>query len=380
MADPDISEYVDLRVYDKDPTDILKSSIEEMQSLMPEWTAREDNTEVMLLQAIAVAVSESVYAINRLPSSILVGLLKLYGIERDGGYFAEVDVQFNVNNSMGYTIPRGYRLSLPQQQGFGSLVFETVNGLAIPQGSNVGVVQARAVTVGDQANGVPAGTPLEVLETGGYFIDSVNTATEITNGRDEEDDKDWFDRGVQRFGRLTDTLVVPRHFELAAMERPEVTRARALDNYNADAGSGVVGDHPGHLTLALYGDSSALNAATKAGVIASFIERKLAALILHTVDPVVTEVPVNITVKPNSGYPDTRVVDAVEYALRQWLNTDTWPWKGTVYVNELIGVVSELPEVDYVTLLTAPSANVPLNGAAPLARLSSVTVLLNRNA
>lgn len=379
MADPDISEYVDLRIYDKDPTDVLNSSLEELKSLLPNWTPREDNTEVMLLQALAVATSETVYAINRLPASILVGLLKLYGIERDGGQFASVNVQFTVQNGLGYTIPRGYRLALPQQQGYGSLVLETVSGLAVPAGSNVGVVEARAVTVGDQANGVPAGTRLEVLETGGYFIESVNTVTELTNGRDEEDDKDWFDRGVQRFGRLTDTLVVPRHFELAAMERPEVNRARALDNYNSDAGSGAVGSHPGHLTVAIYGDSALLNAAQKQAVIDSFIERKLAALILHTVDPTVTEVPVNITVKPNPGYSDARVVDAVQFALREWLNTDTWPWKGTVFVNELNGVVAQLPEVDYVTQLTQPAANVILNGAAPLARLSSVTVLLNRN-
>lgn len=379
MADPDLSQYIDLKIYDKDPTDILNTGLEELKSLLPEWTPREDNTEVMLLQALSVMVAESVYSINRLPGSILTGLLKLYGIDRDAGAFATVDVEFQVQNNLGYTIPRGYRLSLPQQQGFGSLVLETVSGLAVPAGNTSGVVQAQAVTVGDQANGVPAGTRLEVLETGGYFINSVSTVTPIVGGRTEEDDKDWFNRGIQRFGRLTDTLVVPRHFELAAMERPEVNRARALDSYNSDAGSGVVGDHPGHLTMALYGDSSPLSASEKQGVIDSFVDRKFGPLILHTVDPVVTTVNVNITVKPNSGFSNARVVDAVQYALRQWLNTDTWPWKGTVFVNELNGVVAQLPEVDYVTLLTQPAANVILNGAAPLATLGTVNVLLNPN-
>jgi hypothetical protein len=48
-----------------------------------------------------------------------------------------------------------------------------------------------------------------------------------------------------------------------------------------------------------------------------------------------------------------------------------------VLINEIIGVISELPEVDFVTQLTQPSANVVLNGAAPLATLGTIAVLLS---
>lgn len=372
---PDLSQYVDLRIYDKDPTDILQAAIEDLRSRLPEWVPREDNTEVMLLQSMAVEVAEAVYAINRLPSSIMVALMKLYGIERDAGEFARVDVEIEVVNTMGYTIPARTRLLLPAQQGYGSAVFETTHTLVIPQGYTKGSVPATATIVTDAANGVPAQTRMEVLDSS-HFINNVRTVTMVVGGRDPEGDQEWFDRGVQRFGRLTDTLVVPRHFELAAMERPEVQRARALDNYNADAGSGVVGDHPGHLTMALYGDSSPLSTAEKQAVLDSFIDRKFAPLILHYVDPVITVVDVTMIVKPNEGFTNARVVDAVTDAMRNWLNTDTWPWKATVYVNEIIGLVSELPEVDYVTQLVAPATNVQLNGAAPLATLGNISVQL----
>lgn len=374
---PDLTPYVDLRVYDKDPTDILNTALEELKSFWPDWTPNETNTEVVLLQALALAVSESVFAINRLPNAIIVALLKLYGIDRDAGAFATCMIQFDAVNGMGYTIPAGTRIALPQQQGFGSLVMETMNGLAIPQGTTSGTVSARATTVTDAANGVPPATRFEVLDNL-YFINSAVNTTMIVGGRTEESDKDWFDRGVQRFGRLTDTLVVPRHFELAAVENPMVNRARALDSYNSDAGSGAVGDHPGHLTMALYGDSSPLSASERQAVIDSFIDRKFAPLILHTVDPIVTTVNVNVTVKPNTGFTSARVVDAVSEALRNFMNTDTWQWKGTVFVNEIIGVVSELPEVDYVTQLTQPAANVILTGAAPLVTLGTINVLLTQ--
>ena len=373
---PDLSQYVDLRIYDRDPTDILQAAIADLQSRMPEWVPRDDNTEVMLLQALAVEVSDAVFAINRLPNSIMTALLRLYGIERDAGAYASTAVEIEVQNSMGYTIPANTRLLLPQQQGFGSLVFETTNTLVIPEGYTKGIVPVEATMVTDTANGVPSGTRFEVLDNA-YFINAVVNTFEISGGRLAESDKEWFDRGVQRFGRLTDTLVVPRHFELAALERPEVARARALDNFNADLGTGVPGDHPGHLTLALYGDSAAMSAAEKLAVIDSFTERKYAALILHTVDPVITTVDVNMIVKPNKGYANARVVDAVTEAMRNWLNTDNWDWKGTVYTNEIIGLVSELPEVDYVTQLVLPATNVFLNGAAPLANLGTISVQLS---
>lgn len=370
---PDISQYVDLRLNDKDPTDILRTAMEEFRSLVPDWKPREDNTEVMLMQALAVEVAEAIYAINRLPDAMIVALMRLYGIERDAGAFAQTTIEFEVVNTMGYTIPARTRVLLPPSQGYGSLVFETNANLTIPYGVTKGQIGAVATEVTDIANGVPVNTRFQVLDQSNYINAVKNTAT-VLGGRHPEGDKEWFSRGVQRFQRLTDTLVVPKHFETAALEDPTVRRARAIDNYNADLGSGVPGDHPGHLTLALYGDGGLMSAAEKNAVIESFTTRKFAPLILHTVDPVVTTVNVNVVVKPNPDYINSAVVDAVNVAVRNWLNTDVWKWKATVYINELIGLISELPEVDYVTQLVSPSANVALSGAAPLATLGTIDV------
>ena len=113
---PDITQYVDLRIYDKDPTDILRTAMEEFRSLVPDWTPREDNTEVMLMQALAVEVAEAIYAINRLPDAMIVALMRLYGIERDAGAFASTSLEFEVVNTMGYTIPARTRVELPATQ------------------------------------------------------------------------------------------------------------------------------------------------------------------------------------------------------------------------------------------------------------------------
>ena len=370
---PDMSQYVDLRIYDKDPTDILRSGLTELQSRIPGWNPREDNTEVMLMEALAVEIAESVYAINRLPDAVMTALMRLYGINRDAGAFATTVIEFSVVNSMGYTIPARTRLLLPPDQGYGSTVFETDADLTIPYGMTSGTIPATATEVTDIVNGVPPATRFQVLDQLNYVNSVVNTET-VLGGRAPESDKDWFNRGVQRFGRLTDTLVTPKHFELAALEDPTVRRARALDNFDSTASSGNPGDHPGHLTLALYGDGGIMPAIEKQAVIDSFTDRKFAPLILHTVDPVITTVNVNVRVKANAGYANERVVDAVGAAVRGFLNTDVWPWKATVYYNELIGVISEIPEVDYVTQMIAPSSDIYLAGAAPLANLGTINV------
>lgn len=375
---PDVSSYVDLRIYDKDPTDILRSAIEEFRSLVPEWKPREDNTEVMLMQSMAVEVAEAVYAINRLPNAMIIALMRLYGIDRDAGAFAETMIEFEVVNTMGYTIPARTRLLLPATQGYGSLVFETTANLTIPYGMTRGIIPAKATEVTDASNGVPVGTRFQVLDQSNYINGVTNTEI-VHGGRHPESDKEWFSRGVQRFQRLTDTLVVPKHFETAALEDPRVRRARALDSYDPSLGTGVPGDHPGHLTLALYSDGGLMTAEDKNAVLESFTDRKFAPLVLHTVDPVVTTIDVNVVVKPNPDYMNSAVVDAVNLAVRAWLNTDVWDWKATVYVNELIGLISELPEVDYVTQLVSPAANVQLNGAAPLANLGLIDVQIATN-
>lgn len=370
---PDITQYIDLRINDKDPTDILRTGMQEFRSLVPEWNAREDNTEVVLMQALAVEVAEAVYAINRLPNSIMVALMRLYGIERDAGAFAETTIRFDILNNMGGSIPARTRLFLPPQQGYGATVFETLSELTIPYGFNQGTVPARATEVTDTVNGVPPGTPFQVLDSL-PFVNNVTNTEIVLGGRRPEADKDWFNRGVQRFGRLTDTLVTAKHFELAALEDPRVRRSRALDNYDPTVVDGQVGDHIGHLTLALFGDGGIMSASEKQDVIDSFATRKFAPLILHTVDPVITTIDVNVRVKPNPDYTNERVVDAVSTAMRDWLNTDTWKWKGTVYYNEIVGLVSQLPEVDYVTQLVNPPADVQLQGAAPLADLGTINV------
>lgn len=234
MATPDLTSFVDLRIYDKDAQEVFDYALELVKISLPEWEPAEGNTEVVLLEAMAQQVAEAIFAINRLPGAVTQILLRLYGIDRDDGEPPVVTVQFNLADGLGHDIPAGTRLRLDLPGGLEPVVFLTDTALSIAPGFNSGTVTVTANRNTVDANGTIAGTRLELLDAIAY-VNTVDTTTAVTAGADQETDEAWYTRGVQRFDRLSETLVVPSHFVSAALERTEVKRAFALDNYDPAA-------------------------------------------------------------------------------------------------------------------------------------------------
>lgn len=230
-SSPDFTQYINLRFFDLDPQDVYEAAETTLRSRLPEWQPREGNTEVLLLESMALEVAEAIFAANRLPDAIMEALLRLYGIERDLGATPTATLRFHISGTTGATIPLGTSVRLDLPGGLDPLVFSTDAELVIPPGATTGDVTATGNRLTADANGVVAGTNAEVLDAI-TVVDYVTLATDVANGRNAEEDPDYLERGVQRLARLTDTLVLPRHFVQAALEEPYIERAHALDNYN----------------------------------------------------------------------------------------------------------------------------------------------------
>lgn len=371
MASPDLTPYIDLRFFDKDPQDIFDAALEELTSRLPDWAPREGNVEVLLAEALALQVAESIFAINRLPGAIVMALLRMYGVEPDSGAQPLVDLQFFISDDLGHDIPAGTSVRLDLEGGFEPIVFSTVEALAVPPGSSTGTVQALGDRYTAEGNGVVSGTRVELIDSIAY-VDVVETASVVASGVEPESDDDWIERGVQRFARLSETLVLPRHFEAAALEDPGVVRAKSLDNWNGS--TGAPGDHGGHITVAVYGDGAFLTAPAKTTLEATLEESAAANLDVHVIDPTVQAIDVTVEVKRTTGYDDATVIASVQAALNEFLSQDTWDWGTTVFRNEIIGVISAAAGVDYVTTLTAPATDVTLTGYATLVSPGLMTV------
>jgi uncharacterized phage protein gp47/JayE len=371
MGTPDLTPYVDLTFFDKDPQDVFDAAILDLQAKLPGWVPREGNIEVLLLESFSLAVAEAIFAVNRLPGAVVMALLRLYGVDPDEGTLPTTTLTFMVGDTLGHEIPAGTGARLDLPGGLEPVVFTTDEAVVVPPGEATVTVAATGDRYTTEANGTAAGTALALIDAIA-FVDTVELGSVVAGGVEPETDEEWVTRAVQRFGRLSETLVLPRHFETFALEDPAVTRAKALDNW--DGSTGAPGDHPGHVSVAVYGDGGPVPAGTKTTLEASMEAQSLAMLDVHVVDPSVTAVPVTATIRTLPDSVSADVVTAVEAALGEYLDPSTWNWSATVRRNELIALISNVEGVDYVESLTAPAADLALVGPATLVDAGTLTI------
>jgi hypothetical protein len=378
---PDTSAYVDLRIFDRSDQEIVETALAAAQINLPEWTPQEGHTEVVLIEALGLEMAEAIVAINRLPGALLETLLRLAGIARDFGAAPTAQVQITCADSLGHTIPPGTRMYLPTTNGSGVVVMLVEPpGLEIPSGSSTGVVSVIGDVFTDSVNGLPVGTTLQMVSPL-PFIESVVLVTPTADGRNPESTEDWRDRGVARLSRLSEALVLPRHFEAAALENPNVARVVAVDN-NDPTTSGV-GDDPGHITVAVLGDGGAnLSEATKLEIQQALQAQAAAQLDVHVSDIQIVDVTVQVGLTLVNAVDPDAVTQAVVDAIDAYIDPLTWSYGRTIRRNEIISLVDQVPGVDWVDSVTIPGANtngdymLPLAAAVPRINPGGITVTI----
>lgn len=377
MSNPDLSEFIDLALVDKDPQDLFDAALVLARTTFPEWQPREGNIEVVLMEVFAEMISESIFAINRLPGAVTEVLLSMYGIERDIGTPPTVDLTFYMSGTSGYSIPAGTSVSVGISEDIEPVTFETNTELVIPAGQTTGTVTATGTTFTAEANGVPSNTLVESNEML-IYVEYIKTANTVSGGRDEEDDETYLSRGVQRFQRLTDTLVLPKHFTAAALEQEYVEMATTLDNYdpaNDGDNNGPVGNDTGHVTIAIYGDGENVSAPNKASLLSYINDRSLAALTVHIINPTLNTINIAATVVFEEDADLVEVTSAITDELQGYLDPKNWPWSSLVRRNSLISIITNVPGVDYVQTLTTPASDVTLTGVAPLTVSGTINIV-----
>lgn len=371
MSTPDTtpSQYTDLRVFDKDAQDIFDAAQQSLRLRIPGWVPREDSTEVILMEAMALEVAEASFAINRLPSTIMMSLLQLFGIQRHEGTLPTTTLTLTVN-ATGGTIPAGARFTLNTPLYDEPVIFTTTE-TAYFTDSLMADVPAQGNVLTNDLYTVPTGTQVYALETTSSLERAV-LGTSIVGGSAPETDTEWLDRSVSRFQRLVSTLVTPEHFRLAALDHEAVERVKVLDLYNPD--SGTVGSSPGHITVSVYGNTRALTPQEKASVLADLRARALASLVIHVIDPQVIAIDVHAVIAYLPNATKTDVDNSVRRTLIEYLTSPVWDTEAKVRRNELITAISNVPGVDYVDNLVEPVTDVDLATTASLATAGEITV------
>lgn len=375
LPPPDITSYVDLRPFDVPDQLIVDTALAQAKLNLPGWIPNEGDTEVLLIESLALEIAEAIVAVNRVPGAVVQALLLLAGVSPDYGAPPSATATITFGDDLGHTVPAGTRVHLRLSDGTSVTFLVEPPGLTVFPGDDSGVVSLIGDSFTARANGVTAGALLEMADPV-PFVDSVTLDTAVVDGRDPETDDQWRDRGVQRLSRLSDALVIPRQFQAAALERAEVAAALAIDNYDPVTGPDP-GDNPGHITVAVLGDGGApLSVEAKDAIRIDLDARSVGVLVVHVVDATVVTVPVATTVIPIAGADFDVVTDNVQAAVAAYLDPLKWTFGSTVYLNEMISLIDQVQGVDRVVTVTinGVAANYVIVGVAALPEAGTVTV------
>ncbi len=381
MPSPDVEQYLDLELVQLDEATLLAAALERAGLVFPDWSPREGNTEVVLLEQLATLAAETGYAINQLPNVLTEVLLRLFGATRDPGAPPTITATIFVSDTDGHTIPAGTTIRLELGGGLEPVDFTTTADLVIAPGDTSGAVVATGGDPTTAANGIPAGTTVEVLDALSY-VNGGELVYAASGGRLAEDGAAFLDRAIPILSRLTTTLVRPADVEAFVAANPAVLRVKALDLYDP-SGGGAPGTAPGFVTVAVAGPGgSSVGAPTRDLIRSQLIQRMHAGLMVAVQDANVNTVNVTVTVLRFASADSTAVQAAVTANVNALLNPDTWAWSNFVYKNDVVATADNAPGVDVVldVVLDGPGIETadgtPLTGVAPLARAGTVTVVV----
>lgn len=371
---PDVPEIqqLDLLEYGGEP-DLVSAAVQHMKAALPAWVPRTGNTEMVLLEAMAVMLAPEVLAVQMVPGRVVEQLVGLHGVSRSPGAYATAAAMIEVTTSAPVqTIPAGTLLRLDLSATGESVDFETTETVpVITTETRAAVVPVRAVEMGEAGNGTPSGVALEVLSVL-PFVERAQLAEPVAGGRGPESYEAFMGRASAVLSRQTSTLVLPEHFTAAALADPVVVRARTLD-VTDPARAGV--EAAGHVTVAVAGvDGAPLPQAEADALQVRLSSQALASLTVHVVPPTVTDVPVALTVRAAASVDPEMVRAGVVTALQTWLDPDTWDWSTEVTQFGIVGAVSRVHGVAAVESVESGPRTLP--GLAPLARAGALTVVV----
>ena len=77
MAGVDARAYTDLILDDRTPQELVRVAVQQLAIALPDITLREGHTESVLIEAVALMVSETIYALNQAPAATTETLTNL---------------------------------------------------------------------------------------------------------------------------------------------------------------------------------------------------------------------------------------------------------------------------------------------------------------
>jgi hypothetical protein len=359
----DFSPYVNMRLYDKQPSDIYLNALEIAQMNIPQFELRVGTVEDAIFQAMAYMTSLSVTHINALPNRLMEGILSMMGMPRLNGSNATVTVDVNLATYSGTTITAGTTF-LHETSIFGEITqtyYQVIGAATIsdvtqdpeaepPTALPTGSVALMAMSIGSVPT-VVEGDSFSVLNLNSQVL-SVSALDDFIQGEEPENDGEYLARGVTVLSSLSDALVTASQIEkYIASTYPAVKRVKAYDLTDSDLDSDIeANDAPGYATAYVYGDNAEINILQRLQIQKEVNDKTSAGLAVRITPSRIVSASLSASVEIQSTYSIASASSAISTAIKSYINPLYFPYSDTsIRGNSIVGILSKLPSVLYVS-------------------------------
>lgn len=246
----DFSDFIDLTVFDLEPGDIYKDSLELARLTLPSFELRTGTPEDAIFQAMAYVSSLNIAAINRLPNRLMAGLMSILGFNRQEGVASEVDVIFTLNSYNGGTVPAGTVVTFETfyEDELQEYAFQTLEAVEIgavdPEDEDLpfAVIPVYCLTLGIIPP-VSADTELNVISSGTNIISAiVANPSGFVNGVNQDTDSDYLSRAATYLRSLSSVINKSSQLDAYVLSSfPGVVgKVKSYDLTNGDSTSGDI--------------------------------------------------------------------------------------------------------------------------------------------
>ncbi len=238
------------------------------------------------------------------------------------------------------------------------------NGFINGADDNV-TVAVTADAVGSTFNQSVVGQTLSLLSDSANFK-SAEFATSPTGGTDVETDTEYFDRAINLLSSFTSASTTASQLKYFVSANKTYANRIAVFNRrryrDRDTTADSYGFHNGHVLVAVGGkvsnassasDEVKVSSANLADLHTDLAQVVPASLSVDVMSAELADVDVTATVVKKSGTTAATVKTAIETALKNYLDPNSWNWDDNyVRRNELISLIDAVDGVDYVSSLT----------------------------
>lgn len=372
--------------FEADPSTIERRVYDYIQEEFPAFAPRPGHALVIQTEAFAEAISELLQLASDVPEDIFMYLGTLFGVVPNQAKPATTTVEIVLRHTDGYVVPEGlaFRLPIGGEEYAG---FETNGPAIVPSGQDAvtGVI-VTAIEEGTRSNGLGGVVATQDLIDIDINVLSITTEADTEGGVDPQDVDEYMEKFATRLQLLKDGVVRARDVELYLMSHAEVSRAKAIDNYDpgvANGGVEAVETETAEKTIswtALDLDGAEVVDPLRAELLGLLEPTREVNFNFIYLSPDFNDVTIECEFSVNAGFELAAAEASVEAALESYFNPlifnstdyhnapEEWVNRDTLRYLEVATVINNVSAVNEIDLLeiNGVAGDLALTGKIPL--------------